>query len=125
MMVITMEDSNTQLDWNKVTLIRLEYRDFKTSHTELAKKYNTSPATIGRVLRNEVWVESNKVKKSSWRISKPQVKLSYAKAEKIRELYEKEKWPYRHLADKFRVSPSTIGRVIRRETWVRGLECSI
>ena len=49
----------------------------------------------------------------------PLSKLSQKKADAIKEEYENGETTYEVLAKKYRVSPGAIGRVIRRETWVR------
>lgn len=45
-------------------------------------------------------------------------KLDMQQAEKIREIYRKGNLTYENLAFLYGVTPSTIGSVIRRETWV-------
>jgi hypothetical protein len=44
-------------------------------------------------------------------------KLSKQEVLKIRELYASGEYTHRELANKFNVTPSNVGRIVRRDTW--------
>ena len=47
----------SKLTWKIVDEIRKEYKKGYSTHESLAKKYNISSSTIGRLLRRETWVK--------------------------------------------------------------------
>lgn len=51
------KNPQAKLTWKLVRKIREERAEAKTPYGELAKKYNISSSTIGRVIRRESWVE--------------------------------------------------------------------
>jgi len=53
------KNPSAKLTWKLVRQIREEHAETGMSHKKLAKKYNISSSTIGRVIRRESWVEYN------------------------------------------------------------------
>jgi plasmid maintenance system antidote protein VapI len=47
------KEKKFKLNWDIVN----EIRNSDLTQTELAKKYNVSPRTIGNVINNEIWVK--------------------------------------------------------------------
>lgn len=112
------EKSNSaKLTWQQVKEIRELYKTDNSgiSQASLAKCYNVSKGTIQDVLENRTWKIENYNRKNKKNIKR----LTYDKAEEIREQYKNGNITYKMLAQKYEVSKRTIQNIIKNKTWIK------
>lgn len=47
--------SNRKLTEEKVLAMRREYKWYRVTHKQLAKKYRVAPCTVGAIIRGHAW----------------------------------------------------------------------
>lgn len=109
--------------------IREDYKSFKYSQKELAKKYSVSVVTVQQVLYNKIWIdEEYSYKTQQWtshhktRIgrrgeSSNSAKLNWRQVKEIRNEYSSGSITMKALAEKYKVSVGTIQDLIENQTW--------
>ena len=103
----------TKLDAAKVTEILDAYAKGGVSQKELARRFGVRRSTIGAIVRCEIWRHVGRP--LPYKI-KPHAKLNAADVIRIRDAYAGGV-TLEELAQRYGVSWSNIGRIVRRETW--------
>lgn len=113
----------------EVNQIRQQYATGNYSQSELGSMYNVSGDTVGRIIRNEIWVDGNYTIPTDVlkvRTGKPptflgekhhQAKLTWDDVRTIRKAYQKGGISQRKLARKYSVTHTSIGFIIRNKHW--------
>jgi group I intron endonuclease len=92
--------------------IRKLYTEESYSQNELAKKYNLSRSGIEQIIRNKVWTSEDYTY-----FPKNIKKLTIEQVSEIKEKYKPYKYTVEQLAEEYKVSTDTIGRILRNETY--------
>lgn len=103
-----------KLTWILVNEIRRLWNTGKYSLQQLADKFKVTKANIGYIIRNNTWVDKNYIPN---KLIHYKLKLNQESADKIRTEYNTNKYTHKQLADKFGVTRSHIGKIIRNEHW--------
>jgi len=113
---------NSKLTWEKVTEIRESYKTKKYTMINLAEKYSVVATTIEKIINNKTWVielssEDKKRIKEMKQLPGGNSKLNWNTVAEIRKLYKQGFQSHRGIAKIYKVTSSTIGGIIRNDTW--------
>jgi group I intron endonuclease len=92
--------------------IRKLYTEEGYSQNELAKKYELKRNRIVQIIRNKVWTSEDYTY-----FPKNIKKLTIEQVSEIKEKYKPYKYTVEQLAEEYKVSTDTIGRILRNETY--------
>jgi hypothetical protein len=98
----------------EVDFIREEFATGKYTKTQLGWKYGVTVGCIGRIVRNETWVDPTFEPK----YCRPNIVLTQIIADQIRVEFATGKYTQKQLGEKHQVSRANIGCIVRNETWV-------
>jgi group I intron endonuclease len=106
---------NAKLSNKQADEIRNKYKTGKYLIQDLAKIYNLSRNTISKIIKNKAYKSDNIV-------VNPDItgnhKFTFKQAENIRKMYKTKKYTYSDLGKIFNVGIDTIGRIIKKETYI-------
>lgn len=114
----------TNLTNEQVHEIRSKYPTGEYTYDALAKEYNITPSSIGKIIRNVNWklldsTYSPVVHPNEKKLGKSRDLVTVGEVKLIRELYATGKHTYITIAGIFnnRISKSGIGKIVRKERW--------
>jgi hypothetical protein len=117
--------SNRKLTDKQAEEIRALYTTGLYSTYDLAKKYGIGPSAIWRIVTYEHYnperglrhKDLGKDYSSQYEISRRRAKLTQEKADEIRRLHETEHLTHRELGERYGVTHTHIGYIVRGKCW--------
>lgn len=115
---------NRKLDWDSVRKIREDAAGEWISGTDLAKKYEVTPATIRNILLNKNWVDESydpsKIVPIPEDEKKVNVSAGWGVVNEIRELRKRRYVSIPTLSRQYDLSVAAIHRILENTSWVDG-----
>lgn len=100
-----------------VDILRLYFDDNKTQN-EIADKYSVTQNTIHKIVNNKSWTYLGRSQDTIDRSGRTHTSvLTSSTVLEIRNRYDTEKTTYVKLAKEYGITPSTVRRLILRQTW--------
>ncbi len=107
-----------KLNWEQVRQIRKEFCQGIITVKDVSEKYGMNKSTICDMLKNITWKDKLYNELPALKILEQGIKiLNLETVQKIREDYKTDKYDFEQLSQKYGLSVSGVGKVIRNETW--------
>jgi DNA-binding XRE family transcriptional regulator len=103
-----------KLNWDKVKEIRNLYNNCGYTLESIGVIYNVENPTIGKIIRNETWYDSNYIQN---KIVMGNSKITLNVAKNIRILYNTNEYTQVQLAKIFGIKQAAISKIIKNITW--------
>lgn len=110
---------NSRFNWEIINKIRKSYAEGVTQQ-ELADKYNTSQAYIGKIIKNIWWKDNNYIPSDNYIArgeSHSMSKLTQIQVTEIRNRHAKGGLTQQQLGKEYGVSRALIGLIVNNKLW--------